>query len=123
MLTGKNILVADDNRLNQKIVAFALQKKGVIVAMAGNGKEAISHIQNNTCDAVLMDLQMPEMDGIDAAIYIRTVMKSNIPIIGLTANTLYGEAEKCIDAGMNDCISKPFDPEELCNMIIKQFNK
>jgi len=117
LLTGKNILIADDNKLNQKIVAFALQKSGAIVKTANNGKEAIEFLKNNDCAAILMDLQMPEMDGIDACIYIRTVMKRTLPIIGLTANTMFGEAEKCIEAGMNGCVSKPFEVAELYEIL------
>ena len=117
MLTGKTILIADDNKLNQKIVAFALQKSGAVVKTANNGKEAIEFLQNNPCDAILMDLQMPEMDGIDACIYIRKEMKRDLPIIGLTANTLFGEAEKCIQAGMNGCVSKPFEATELYEIL------
>ena len=117
MLDGKTILIADDNKLNQKIVAFALQKSGAIVKTANNGKEAVEFIKNNVCDAILMDLQMPEMDGLEACVHIRKVMKRDLPIIGLTANTMFGEAEKCLEAGMNGCISKPFEVAELCEII------
>lgn len=119
MLKGKNILVADDNKLNQKILIFILEKTGAIVKIANNGKEAIEQMTNNPIDAVLMDIQMPEMDGLEATVHIRKVMNSNVPIIGLTANTLEGEKLKCVNAGMNTCVSKPFEPAELCKLILQ----
>lgn len=123
LLEGKIILVADDNKLNQKIVAFVLQKSGAQVQTAGNGREVIDFLAANKCDAVLLDLQMPEMDGPEAAKYIRQQMKLNIPLIGLTANTLFGDAERCLEAGMNDCVAKPFNDEELCSLIASYINK
>ncbi len=119
LLEGKKILIADDNKLNQKIVMFVLEKSGAKVSLAFNGKDVLEQLGNNTYDAILMDLQMPEMDGLEATVYIRTVLKNDITIIGLTANTLYGEKEQSIAAGMNACVSKPFDPAALCQLILK----
>ena len=123
LLEGKTILIADDNKLNQRIVAFVLQKSGAEVKTAGNGSEVIDFLKANKCDAVLLDLQMPEMDGPEAAKYIRQNMKLDIPLIGLTANTLFGDAERCLEAGMNDCVAKPFDDDKLCALIAKYINK
>lgn len=123
MLEGLKIIIADDNKLNQRIAGFVLEKNKAIIQTANNGKEAIEYLQNQPFDAILMDLQMPEMDGYEATAYIRNKMKNGIPIIGLTANTLFGEEEKCLEVGMNACISKPFDHEELCALIIKVLKK
>ncbi len=119
MLAGKKILIADDNRLNQKILIFVLEKNGAKVTTASNGLEAIEHIKNDTFDTVLMDLHMPEMGGLEASTYIKEVLKSTTPIIGLTANNLERDNKMCLDAGMDTCVSKPFEPAELCNIIVE----
>jgi CheY-like chemotaxis protein len=118
LLQGISVLVADDNKLNQRIVGFVLQKFGARVTMANNGREAVELLTANSYDVILMDLQMPEMDGIEATTHIRQVMGSAIPIIGLTANTMFGEGERCVAAGMDNCISKPFENEDLCRLIL-----
>ncbi len=123
MLKGLHILVAEDNNLNQRIVKYILQKQEAEATIVPNGREAIEQLQQGGYDAVLMDLQMPEMDGYEATAYIRHTMNSNIPIIAMSASTLETDERKCLDAGMNACISKPFDPNELCEMILKLLNK
>ncbi len=117
LLNGKNILVADDNKLNIKILLFILNKAGATTHIAETGKQALDLIQSTPIDAILMDVHMPEMDGLEATQFIRLQLKSNVPIIGLTATTLESEMGKCIDMGMNRCISKPFDPPKLLEMI------
>ena len=117
MLKDKTILVADDNKLNQKILIFILEKAGAIVKTAANGNEAVEQMMMGPIDAILMDVQMPEMDGLEATLYIRNTMKNSLPIIGLTANTMDGEKIKCMEAGMDTCVSKPFDPSELMQLI------
>ena len=117
MLNGRSILVADDNKLNQKILIFVLQKEGATVVAADNGAIAVELIKNQQFDAVLMDVQMPEVDGIEASQFIRNELKLKLPIIGLTASTMPAEYQKCLDAGMNKCTSKPFDPKELVQLI------
>ncbi len=117
LLQGKNILVADDNRINQKILIFILEKIGITVTTALNGAEAVEIVKNNPIDLVLMDIQMPKMDGLEATVEIRNTLKNNIPIVGLTANTLDGEKIRCLEAGMNTCVSKPFDPVALVQLI------
>lgn len=123
LLKGLNILVAEDNSLNQRIAKFILQKQGAESTIVNNGGEAIEQLQQGGFDAVLMDLQMPEVDGYEATAYIRQTLKSNIPIIALSASTLEADERKCLDAGMNACISKPFDPNELCELILKLLKK
>ena len=117
MLKGKKILIADDNRLNQRILIFVLEKNGAKVTTANNGLEAIEHLKNDTFDTVIMDLQMPEMGGLEASTYIRETLNNKTPIIGLTANNLERDNKMCLDAGMNICVSKPFEPAELCSII------
>lgn len=110
-------MIADDNRLNQKILVFVLEKNGATVTAASNGREAIELLGMQHFDAVIMDLQMPEMDGLEASARIKHQMKLKVPIIGLTANTLERDNEACLKAGMKTCISKPFEPAELCRII------
>ncbi|MBA3673672.1 MAG: response regulator [Chitinophagaceae bacterium] len=110
LLKGKKFLVAEDNEVNQKVIRHVLQKAGGFVDIANNGLEAVSLLkQNNDYHLIIMDLQMPEMDGYDATKYIRTVMKLSIPIIAMTASALEGGKSKCIEIGMNDYLLKPFD--------------
>ncbi|MBS1687697.1 MAG: PAS domain S-box protein [Bacteroidetes bacterium] len=119
LLGGINVLVAEDNIINQKVVKNTLQRQGANVMIAGNGKEAVEQMQGRIFDVVLMDLQMPEVDGYKATRYIRQVMKNNIPILAMTADALKGEAEKCFEAGMTGFISKPFEPNDLYLQILK----
>lgn len=113
------ILVAEDNLINQKVVKATLSKQGAIVTMTGNGQEAIQQMKQHGFDLILMDLQMPEMDGYRATRYIRQIIKTDIPIIAMTADAIKGEEEKCYEAGMNAYISKPFDPIDLYNNILQ----
>ncbi|MEJ7823158.1 MAG: PAS domain S-box protein, partial [Chitinophagaceae bacterium] len=110
LLIGKKFLVAEDNDVNQKVIRHVLQKAGGKVDVANHGLEAIAFLKESTdYDIIIMDLQMDEMDGYAATRYIRSVMRLTIPIIAMTATALKGEREKCIEAGMNDYLSKPFD--------------
>jgi CheY-like chemotaxis protein len=119
LLDGINILVAEDNVLNQKIANFILKRQGAEVRTVLNGREAIDLLlESNHFDVVLMDIQMPGMDGFKATRYIRQDMNNNIPIIGLTADMFVSDNEECIEAGMNACVCKPFDPNSLCELIL-----
>lgn len=122
-LLNKRILVAEDNLINQKVVLHVLEKKGAKVALASDGKEAIEKLKQEDFDLVLMDMQMPEMDGYEATQYIRKNMESKIPVIAMTAHALKGEAEKCYEAGADGYISKPFNPSSLCEQIIDMLKK
>ena len=118
------ILVVEDNIINQKITAFSLTKAGMKVTIANNGKEAVKLFHKQHFDVVLMDIQMPVMDGFDATIAIRNIEKSqqnnsHTPIIALTANAMQGDAERCLKAGMDDYISKPFKIENLIKVLDK----
>lgn len=119
MLSGYKILVAEDNPLNQKIAVFMLSKQQAIVTTVSNGQEAIRELEKQHFDMVLMDLQMPEMDGFEATEYIRKVLKSTIPVVALSASSYEDEIKKCFDTGMNACITKPIDAEKLYDTIRK----
>ncbi|NSW45706.1 MAG: response regulator [Bacteroidales bacterium] len=121
------ILVAEDNQLNQFLIKTLLIKQNFKnILIANNGKEAIELLQNHNVNLILMDLHMPEMDGYETTHFIRnnfTNDKQKIPIIALTAAVIQGEKEKCLAIGMNDYISKPFNPNELFEKIIFYLNK
>ena len=114
-----HILVVDDNVMNQDLMANILDYWGFSFSIASNGREAIYQLKRTPFDLVLMDIQMPEMDGYSATMHIRSAMKSAIPIIAMTAHAMTGEREKCINIGMNDYISKPVNEQELLEMIQK----
>jgi len=117
-----NVLVAEDMALNRLLIKTILLDFGFTLDIAENGKVAIEKLQNNVFDIVLMDLQMPVMNGFEATAYIRTEMKSSIPIIALTADVTTVDVEKCKAFGMNDYISKPIDEKLLYNKICKYLN-
>lgn len=118
LMHGIKVLVAEDNIINQKVVQHTLAKQGVTVVIAGNGNIAIEKLKEGGVDIILMDLQMPEMDGYKATEYIRQVMKSNVPIVAMTADAIKGESDKCFEIGMNGYISKPFEPNDLYDKIL-----
>ena len=114
-LEGKHILLVEDNVLNQKVAERFLMNQGMQVTIAENGKMALQKMQDHSYDLVLMDLQMPIMDGVETALQILAAMDkwSDTPIIALTANANQSVEDQVIAAGMNDYITKPFDPEIL----------
>ncbi|MBP4143004.1 response regulator [Flavobacterium sp. P4023] len=118
-LKNIKILLVEDNELNQLLAIKVFKKWDKEIDVAANGKIAIEKITNNNYDIILMDIQMPEMDGIELTNYIRTHMgvKANTPIIALTAHATVGEERKCIDNGMNDYLSKPYDFEVLLSKL------
>jgi PAS domain S-box-containing protein len=118
-LKGKKILLVEDNQLNQLLALKVFRKWNFELDIAENGKIAIEKVKNSNFDLILMDIQMPEMDGNEATKYIRENLgeKSNIPIIALTAHATSGEEQKCIDLGMDDYLSKPFDANDLLKKI------
>ncbi|HEX4887521.1 MAG TPA: ATP-binding protein [Luteibaculaceae bacterium] len=119
--TDIKILVAEDNRINQLLISKVLSKQGFKVEVVENGKEVITALEREVYDLIIMDLQMPEMDGYETTRYIRS-MTSNArytPIIAMSAHVFSGEWERCSAMGMNEFVSKPFDPEELRTKIIQ----
>jgi signal transduction histidine kinase len=117
------ILLAEDNKINQKVVKEILKKAGHKVDIVENGREAVEKVKAAPYDLVLMDLQMPEMDGIEAAQLIRKEGFSNLPVIALTASVFKKDRERCIESGMCDFISKPLKQAELLRIISKWIGK
>jgi CheY-like chemotaxis protein len=111
--------LVEDNLLNQKLASFILKKIGCEAEIAANGVEALEMIGKQNYDLVLMDIQMPIMDGLQASMAIRKELHLDIPIIALTANTFKEDVENCINAGMNDHLGKPYKEEQLIQMINK----
>lgn len=112
-LAGKRILVAEDNEINQKIIVHLLRKEKLYVDLANDGKEAVDFFEKNEYDLLLLDLQMPHMDGYQTANYIRKKLKSTIPIVAMTASAFSNEQTRCFEVGINQYLSKPFAPEDL----------
>lgn len=118
------ILLVEDNLLNQKVVIFNLRKLNYEITAKINGRDALDEFKNNTYDLILMDIMLPEMNGLEITQEIRKFEKENnienpIPIIALTANTYDNDREKCIGVGMNEYLAKPFSSQQLIDMINK----
>jgi signal transduction histidine kinase/CheY-like chemotaxis protein len=114
------ILLAEDNLVNQRVVQGVLEKEGHRVVVVGNGRDALHALENGSFDLVLMDVQMPEMDGFEATRAIRegeALTKTHLPIVALTAHAMKGDQEKCLAAGMDAYLSKPIHSAELLDMV------
>ncbi len=120
------ILLVEDNLLNQKVVGFHLKKKNYEVVSVTNWRDALEKVKNESLDLILMDIMLPELNGFEITAEIRKWEKEKgiehgIPIVALTANTLDNDKEKCLNAGMNDYLPKPFSPDELY-IVIEQLS-
>ncbi len=116
MLSALHILLVEDNPINQKVAQRLLEKAGHSVTIASNGKEAVDLLERQTFDLVLMDVQMPEMDGLEATAVIRQQEEGterHMPIVALTAHAMMGDREKCLEAGMDGYVTKPVQPPVL----------
>jgi CheY-like chemotaxis protein len=113
------ILLVDDDDLSRRMMGLLLSEKGYNYGTASNGVEAVEAVQSQLYDIVLMDLQMPVMDGLDATRKIREweAGEKHVPIVALTAMLFENEIKKCLSAGMDDCIAKPFDTDTLFHLI------
>ncbi|MFH1021112.1 MAG: response regulator [Pseudomonadota bacterium] len=115
-IAGARVLVVEDNEINQQVAAEILQRAGILVDLAENGEEAVEAVLNNDYDLVLMDIQMPRMDGLEATRVIRASGSQRLtalPIVAMTANAIKGDEALSLAAGMNDHITKPIDPKVL----------
>ncbi len=112
-LQQQNILLVEDDLLNAKLVSILFAQHGLRLQLANNGLEAVEMIRTNHFDIVLMDMEMPLINGYQATAMIRKQLKIDMPIIALTAHALAGEREKCLSYGMNDYVVKPIDPDLL----------
>jgi two-component system, sensor histidine kinase and response regulator len=116
------ILLAEDNPVNQRLATRLFEKRGHLVAVAANGLEALAALDRENFDLVFMDVQMPEMDGIEATIAIREKEKAegtHVPVIALTAHAMKGDQQRCLEAGMDEYLSKPIRPQELDELLGK----
>jgi CheY-like chemotaxis protein len=118
-LKGLRVLAVEDNELNRMVLQVILKKCEVVLSIAHNGQEAIDLIQEKEFDIILMDVQMPIVDGLEATKYIREELKSSTPIIGLSANAMREEVEICKQAGMNDYLVKPYSERALVEVMRK----
>ncbi|MCK5543861.1 MAG: response regulator [Desulfobulbaceae bacterium] len=119
-IKGAQILLVEDNMINQLVAQHLLTQAGMQVTIANNGKEAVELAETIVFDAILMDIQMPEMDGFEATRTIRcNTSEAQPPIIAMTANAMAGDREKCLDAGMNDHVAKPIEPKILFETLVK----
>ena len=116
-LHGKQVLLVEDNEYNRLLAKTFLTNVGLVVAEAENGEEAIERVKKQTFDLILMDVQMPVMDGFEATELLRQQLGLTTPIIALTASAINGEKQKCLAAGMNDYLTKPFYEEELLTLV------
>jgi CheY-like chemotaxis protein len=118
---GARVLLAEDNITNQQVALGILKKFGLSADAAANGAEVLKALESIPYHLVLMDVQMPEMDGLEATRRIRdsqsAVLDHNIPIIAMTANAMRGDRERCLAAGMNDYVSKPVEPQTLAGVL------
>ncbi|WP_146208802.1 hybrid sensor histidine kinase/response regulator [Azospirillum sp. TSO22-1] len=112
-LRGARILLAEDNDLNQQVACELLADAGFTVDVAENGALAVARVGSAAYDLVLMDMQMPEMDGLAATREIRRLGFADLPIVAMTANAMQADRDRCLDAGMNDYLAKPIDPTAL----------
>ncbi len=120
--TGRpSILIAEDNLINQKVIERMVQKLGYRADLVANGREALEALTRMPYGLVFMDCQMPEMDGFEACREIRNrdLGGARIPVIAITANAMKGDRERCLAAGMDDYVSKPFKQDDLKNVIEK----
>jgi two-component system sensor histidine kinase/response regulator len=110
------ILLAEDNVVNQRVAAGVLERKGHHVTVVGNGREAVAAMETQSFDLVLIDVQMPDMDGFEATRLIRQRERETgrrTPIVAMTAYAMKGDKERCLEAGMDDYLSKPINSKEL----------
>jgi PAS domain S-box-containing protein len=123
-MRGARVLLVEDNEINQEVAIGQLEDAEVFVDLAENGEVALGMIRDNDYDIVLMDMQMPVMDGIEATRIIRSEPRfKSLPIIAMTANAMESDRELCLEAGMNDHIAKPIDPDQLFGVLLRWIHR
>jgi CheY-like chemotaxis protein len=124
---GAAVLLAEDNLVNQEVAREYLKTLGCRIDVVATGLEALAALKRTTYDLVLMDCQMPEMDGLEATATLRQreqqIQKRRTPVIAITANAFEGERERCLEAGMDDYIRKPFNRDDLRVILQRWFNQ
>jgi PAS domain S-box-containing protein len=123
ILVNKKLLIVDDNEANRLVASTILEGYGVLTTEAEDGQIAIKKFSDDSFDLILMDIQMPKLNGYEATKVIREKLKSKVPIIAVTANVIKGEYEKCLQAGMNGYLSKPFTEDQLLKIICEWIDK
>jgi len=119
-IRGARVLLVEDHEINQQVAEEILQQAGLVVRIANNGKEAVEMVKAGNFDVALMDIQMPVMGGFEATQEIRRDERfQDLPIIAMTAHAMGGDREKSIEAGMNDHVTKPIDPDQLISALAK----
>jgi two-component system sensor histidine kinase/response regulator len=117
---GTRVLLVEDNEINQEVAIGQLEDAEIDVDLAENGEIAVRMVQEKDYDLVLMDMQMPVMDGIEATRVIRSDPRfETLPIIAMTANAMAADRDRCLEAGMNDHIAKPIDPDQLFSVMLR----
>jgi len=123
-LHGVRLLLVEDNEINQQVAEGLLARAGISLHIVHNGKQAVEAVRTDAFDGVLMDMQMPVMDGLEATRLIRADESCrDLPIIAMTANAMPGDRERCLQAGMNDHVAKPVDPDKLYAALIRWIRK
>ncbi|MBF0193283.1 MAG: PAS domain S-box protein [Magnetococcales bacterium] len=119
-ILGAKVLLVEDNKINQQVATELLEANGLLVTVANNGVEAVKLVAENEFEIVLMDIQMPEMDGFTATSKIRDMPGGDkLPILAMTAHAMEGDREKSLNAGMNDHVTKPIDPDKLFDALVQ----
>jgi two-component system, sensor histidine kinase and response regulator len=119
-IRGARVLLAEDNSINQQVAGEFLRRAGLQLSIAENGLEAVEWLKRERFDAVLMDMQMPEMDGLQATRLARTLPQAAVvPIIAMTASAMQQDRDECLAAGMDDHIAKPIDPQQLIATLLR----
>ena len=116
---GQRVLLVDDHAINQEVACELLSKAGLVVEVASDGAEALERVLSRPYDLVLMDVQMPVMDGLTAARHIRSRLGGRLPIVAMTASAFAEDRQSCLEAGMNDHVSKPVDPRALYATLLR----
>ncbi|MGE6171068.1 response regulator, partial [Aeromonas media] len=120
LLHGTRVLLAEDNRVNQQLIMEYLRRVEAVVTVVDNGREAVEQVAEQPFDVILMDLQMPVLDGLDATRQIRKMVdKHDVPIIALTASAMPGDRERCLGVGMNGYVTKPVSKLDLYNNLLQ----